>query len=433
MSTLAAMRGRLGETEYYTFVMKAGELIGRVKVPKDMPGWKNLSFDERYQREINYRRVREHIAPYFARDPDRFFGALIVAAIPSGNEVPFHYRPLVDEIGNKLHPSYQEAGRAIGFLTLPGSTTLVPLDGQHRLKAIEFAITGLDDRGRPLPDVKSANMELANEDVTVMMLLSDPEGSKKARRIFTKVNLHARRPSRGETIATDDDDYSAVLARQTASQIGARLVKFEGSTLREGAGEFTTLTVLQSCCKEIVRATFPPGKYDTSSLPDAQTMEMLSERVREVWEELLGGIEVFRRSIEDPDNESDGDNRRRDIRKGSLLGRPVVQECLVRAYLRLIAHPTNMTAGAACESLNRLPLAMTEQNLSGVWQQVLWSGGTDGRIITGAVARDIGSRLMSYLCGEKLKAEQLKDLKNRYLGLFPESERKGRDLPNGGA
>ena len=72
MSTLAAMRGRLGETEYYTFVMKAGELIGRVKVPKDMPGWKNLSFDERYQREINYRRVREHIAPYFARDPDLF-------------------------------------------------------------------------------------------------------------------------------------------------------------------------------------------------------------------------------------------------------------------------------------------------------------------------------------------------------------------------
>ena len=429
MSTLAAMRGRLGETEYYTFVMKAGELIGRVKVPKDMPGWKNLSFDERYQREINYRRVREHIAPYFANDPNRFFGALIVAALPSGNEVPFHYRPLTAEVGLKLHQSYQEAGKTIGFLTIPGSTTLVPLDGQHRLKAIEFAITGLDDRGKPLPDVKSANTELANEDVAVMMLLSDPEGSQKARRIFTKVNLHARKPTRGETIATDDDDYSAVLARQTANQIGAGLVRFEGSTLREGAREFTTLTILQICCKEIVRATFPAGKLDTSSLPDAKTMEMLSDRVREVWEQLLNGIEVFQRCVADPDNESGGDARRQEIRKGNLLGKPVAQECLVRGYLRLIAHPTNMKARTACERLNGLPWALTEENVSGVWQNVLWSGGASGKILTGTVARDVGSRLIAYMAGETLNAEQLKELRGRYRQLFAESERDTRDLP----
>ena len=423
------MRGQLGDTEYYTFVMKAGELIGRVKVPKDMPNWKNLSFDERYQREINYRRVREHIAPYFANDPDRFFGALIVAAIPSGKEVPFHYRPLVDEIGNKLHPSYQDAGKSIGFLTLPGSTTLVPLDGQHRLKAIEFAITGLDHREKPLSGVKTGNTELANEDVTVMMILGDPEGSKKARRIFTKVNLHARKPTRGETIATDDDDYSAVLARETANQIGARLVRFEGSTLREGALQFTTLTILQICNKEIVKATFPPGKFDTSSLPDAGTMEMLSDRVREVWEQLLGGVEVFRRCVVDPENEEDGDDRRREIRKGNLLGRPVAQECLVRAYLRLVSHPTNMVSDEACGRLNGLPWALTEESVGGVWQNVLWTGGLNGRVITGAVARDVGSRLMSYMAGEKLKSEQVDELTEKYGELFAESEREGRVLP----
>lgn len=431
MSTLAAMKGRLGRTEYYTFVMKAGELVGRVKIPKDVPGWTNLSFDERYQREINTRRVKEHIAPYFANDPDRFFGALIVAAIPSGEEPPFHYRPLVDEIGKKeLHPSYQEAGRNIGFLTVPGSTTLVPLDGQHRLKAIDFAIKGLDSHDKAIDGIRKANTELANEDVAVIMILSDPQHSPQARKIFTKVNLHARKPTRGETIATDDDDYSAVLARQTADRIGARLVRIEGSTLPKKAIEFTTLTILQVCNRKIVEATFPGGKnLDTTRLPDDTTMDMFRERVDEVWSRLLSDIDVFRQCLEDSENEDGGDARRQMIRKDNLLGRPVGQECLVTAYLRLIADPTNMAEDRACRMLNQLPWALTEENVNGVWQNVLWTGGMKGKVITGTKARDVGSRLISYMAGEELDATRTSELRERYRELFAESDRERRELP----
>ena len=430
MSTLAAMKGRLGRTDYYTFVMKAGELVGRVKIPRDIPGWRMLTFDERYQREINIRRVKDHIAPYFANDPDRFFGALIVAAIPSGDEPPFHYRPLVEELGKQLHPSYQEAGKNIGFLTVPGSTTLVPLDGQHRLKAIDFAIKGLDNNDKPIDGISKANTELANEDVSVIMILSDPQHSQQARKIFTKVNLHARKPTRGETIATDDDDYSAVLARETADRIGARLVRIEGSTLPAKAFEFTTLTILQICNRRIVEATFPGGKsQDTTSLPDDTTMKMYRERVDEVWDKLLSGIDVFRQCVDDPEDQNGGDARRQEIRRGNLLGRPVGQECLVAAYLRLIADPTNMAEDRACDMLNQVPWTLSEENLSGVWQNVLWTGGTKGKLITGTKARDMGSRLASYMAGERLDAQGADELRQNYRELFAESDRKGRELP----
>ena len=221
--TLAAMKGHLGRTEYYTFVMKAGELVRTARLTKDMPGWKDLSFDERHHREIDIRAVKDRIAPYFANDPDRFFGALIVAAIPSGKEQPFHYRPLVDEIGKKLHPSYREAGRSIGFLTIRGSTTLVPLDGQHRLKAIDFAITGLDSNGIPIDGISKANPELENEDISVIMILSEARDSpsqRRARRIFTKVNLHARKPTRGKKnkeLFTETDRKDRELPRPIAA------------------------------------------------------------------------------------------------------------------------------------------------------------------------------------------------------------------------
>ena len=37
-STLPAMRGRMGNTEYYLLSMKAAELVKLVTEPKNMPG-----------------------------------------------------------------------------------------------------------------------------------------------------------------------------------------------------------------------------------------------------------------------------------------------------------------------------------------------------------------------------------------------------------
>lgn len=150
-----AMRGWFGSTEYFMVTMKANDVANQLTIPKEMPDWGDLDIEERFQREINYNRVRKQIAPYLANDPDRFFGALIVAVL---NPDSMDFEP-ADNVLAKVPKLYQSAAKSFGFLTLSGGEFLVPLDGQHRLAAIQFALSGKDERQRNIEGV-SPNVQL---------------------------------------------------------------------------------------------------------------------------------------------------------------------------------------------------------------------------------------------------------------------------------
>ena len=416
-TTVPAMKGRLGNTDYYILSMKAQELVDKVKIPKEMDEWEDESIEERYQREINYHRVRSQIAPYLASDESRFFGALIVAAMNFDDKVSFE--PLKD-VTKGLPGLYRVPATNMGFLNLTGGEVLVPLDGQHRLKAIQFAITGRDQTGRPIDGVTPCT-ELASEDVTVILVAYEP---RKARKIFTKVNRYAKTTTTGQNYITDDDDVLAVLTREVANGlIGGRLAKFTSNTLRPKDAEFTTLAILYNCNEEIVRRTFPEGKLDKTRLPDSAKQRLFRKKIMEVWETVLEGIDVFADALDDRDES--GDEKRREIRRDNLLGKPVAQECLVRAFVRLTGAPTNMAADEACKRLNRLPWSMTEENLE-KWQRVLWNGGTDGRIIT--KNRKLATALIAWAAGERVGEEAQAELLADYRRQFPEGERD-RELP----
>lgn len=136
-TTVSALKARLGNTDYYILSMKAKELADKVTIPRELAGWEDMSIEERYQRDLNYTRVRNQIAPYLANNDSRFFGAIIVAAMNFGDVVSFE--PLPDVTKNLLE-LYKTAATAMGFLTFKGGEVLIPLDGQHRLKAIQFAV-----------------------------------------------------------------------------------------------------------------------------------------------------------------------------------------------------------------------------------------------------------------------------------------------------
>ena len=76
------MKARLGDADYYILSMKARELVKSVVSPTEMGigDWTYLTIEERYQRDLNYNRVKNQIAPNFANDNTRFFGAVIVAS-----------------------------------------------------------------------------------------------------------------------------------------------------------------------------------------------------------------------------------------------------------------------------------------------------------------------------------------------------------------
>lgn len=418
---IPAMRGRLGNTEYYILSMKAQDLVNKVKIPKEMEGWEDESVEERYQRDINYNRVRTQIAPYLANDKSRFFGALIVAAYNFSDSVSFE--PLTDVTTKGLPGLYRTAATNIGFLSFTGGEVLVPLDGQHRLKAIEFAVTGRDEKMNPIANIRPCS-ELAQEDVTIMLV---PYETEKARKIFTRVNRYAKPTTTGQNIVTDDDDIVAVLTREVANDlIGGRLVKFTSNTLRPKDLEFTTLAIVYNVNEKIITSTFfSKGKPDKMQLPDEATQRLYRKKVMDVWKAVLDGIEVFADAIDD--KEQSGDDHRRRIREESLLGRPVAQECLVCAFVRLTGAPTNMGHDVACDRLNALPWQVSADNLERVWQRVLWSGGTDGKVVT--KNRTLATDLVAYLAGERMDDDARTKLFENYQKQFPEAERASLELP----
>ena len=75
--TIPCIRGKLGSTDYYLGTMKAEEIVGMAKPASRLEEWEAFDIEERMQRELNDKRVRDEIAPYIANDPDRFFGSLV--------------------------------------------------------------------------------------------------------------------------------------------------------------------------------------------------------------------------------------------------------------------------------------------------------------------------------------------------------------------
>jgi len=423
--TIAAVKGRFGDTEYYVFTMKAAELVRNVTIPRDMPNWVNLSVTEIYQRDINIRRVREIIAPYFLQDSSRFIGSLIITAINENkNEKAFSFERLSDALGsagfNKLHVAYKEPADAFGFLTINSSTRLVPLDGQHRLQGIKYAINGQDDTGRVIPGGGSG-AEIAAEDVTLIMVEYHPE---RARRIFTKVNMYAKKPTTGQTIITDDDNYIAEFSRVIANKIGGRLVKIQGNTLRDSDNHFTTLSTIFNCNLIILNAIYPVRIKGDERI-DSGKKDQYKEKLEEIWDVLIKNIQVFKDCLNN--REETGDARRHEIRKKNLLGKPVGQEIMIRAFMRLIGPETNMSWSEACRRLNLIPWSIEKTNIESRWQNVVWQGDEKrGRIIT--KNRTIAERLVAYWAGEKLSPEQIVELEQDYLNFFLDKD--NRALPD---
>ena len=146
----------------------------------------------------------------------------------------------------------------MGFLTLSGEEMLIPLDGQHRVKAFEFATTGKDEQGKDIPRLKP-NYELGKDSVAVILMRFE---GKTARRIFSKINRYAKPTNKGDNLITDDDDPMAVITRRLLGSDGvipSRLVSLEGNTLNQKAREFTTLATFYEATKEIFNGLCVPG------------------------------------------------------------------------------------------------------------------------------------------------------------------------------
>lgn len=396
-TVLPAMQGKMGSTKYWLVTMPAKELTERLTIPKNIEGWEDLSIEERYQREIDYRRVRRQIAPYLMTDDDRFFGAFIVS-ITNPDSVEFE--PL-GAMASKIPNLYKQAGSSLGFLTLSGKEVLVPLDGQHRLAALSFAITGKDEKQRPIDGVE-ANVSVAADDCTVILIRHD---TAKSRKIFNKVNRYAKKTAKAEDLITADDDVIAMIVREKIADevISARLVSYKGNALNPTSEEFTTLSTLYEATKVLLEDLI--GRIDTQVLPDQATVKVLQDAAVSFWTGLCEKVELFASALHDTSD--GGDDKRREIRSTFILGKPIAQFALAQAVVRLRLEDdtgSRLSIEEICRRINSLDWSVKCAR----WQRVIMNG---DKVVAGRTAARFAGRVMAYFLGEELGEDELRTLR----------------------
>lgn len=377
---IPAIRGRLGETEYYESTMKARDFVQAVRPPRELDEWASFSIEERMQRDPNTTRILGQIAPYIANNRDRFFGSIIVLTY----DAKVTFEPMT-KFADGLPAAYAENLENMGFLTIGGGT-LVVLDGQHRYLAMRLVLQG-EVEG---PAAKS----LSNDDVSVIFV--PHQDSMKTRRIFNVVNRYAKPTGRGDNIITSEDDGYAIVARRLLSddqplgrtEVGREeLVDWKSNTLGTRSIRLTTISAVYDSVKLILEARGAP-KLDTSTRPADAELAQYVDLCASVWWTVLQGMDPYRQAVARP---REIPNFRKDEHRFALLFKPAAQIAVLDGLLR-------------AESTSGRPLAdiVARANRIGDWSMDsrTWRGiivKSTGAIDAGTEARRRMAAVLEYM------------------------------------
>lgn len=196
-----ALKARMGDWQYYVTVMKLGKIARECRLANEIHANKDL--DELIQREIQDR-VQKEMVPYLLNEPQRFYGALVVAVY--GGDPEFSVVRVQD--GHHLIDEKEETSSSYGFglLRFDGSQVYYALDGQHRLKSIQEAV--------------AQNPDLGKEEISVIILKHENSkyGLERTRRLFSTLNRRAKPTTSGMNIAIDEDDAIAIVSRRLVKE-----------------------------------------------------------------------------------------------------------------------------------------------------------------------------------------------------------------------
>ena len=388
-----AIRGHIGSTGYYAVTMTARELASVACPANELAEWDQWTISERIQRDVAVSRVRDELIPYLLESRDRFFGSLIVIAYES--EV-FEFEPL-RAADAKVSGPHRNASARMGYLTIDGGR-MVALDGQHRLVGLREIING---RCEADPE-KIASV--ADDEVCVVFLQF--ESLEKTRRIFNKVNRHARPTTPSDNIITSEDDGYAIVARWLVDEepplgltkpspplalfdsFGEPLVEWQRTNLQQFTQKLTTLSAVYQSVEAICDAhglTHFDEKHTVNRPPNSE-LESAYLWSTSWWDLVLDGLIPFKKVTAMPYLIPD---MRQYREKWSLLFRPIAQVALFRGIGRTVA--LGIPAPLAVELMNRVNWRASAE----LWEDVIIRA--NGHMITSQQAVRLTGRLIAYL------------------------------------
>ena len=400
-TTVAAIKGQIGKTDYYQANISARELVAIAIPASELSDWDSWSMSERIQRDVSLNRIREELLPYLAFSKDRFYGSLIITVIEADT---FKFEPL-EKVSPTIPAAYQSEIGSIGFLIIDGGQ-LVALDGQHRLVGLRELITN--------PYFSSEIVKgAADDDVCVMFV--QHESLESTRRIFNKVNRHARPTTPSDNIITSEDDGYAIIARWLTemdpppgvrtprpplnwlNRNGDPIVEWKRTTLTQNSPSLTTLTAVYKTVQSILIANGLPKFSDSINRPPDEELKKGYRWAARWWEAVLEEIAplnwVRNRPEEIP-------SMRGPSKRHSLLFRPVGQMALFRGIGTAVDLGYNLEE--TIRRCNKIPWSTRSR----LWREILVSEAL--RPITREKNIRLGGDLIGYLlAGHRMSPEDI--------------------------
>jgi len=424
-----AIRAHIGTTDYYTVTMTARELSAIARPANELKEWTQWSISERIQRDVSVNRVSNELIPYLLESRDRFFGSLILIAYQTER---FEFEP-IDITGAHIAAAYNKPASRMGFLTVTDGR-MVALDGQHRLVSLREIING---HCNSTPDKIQS---VAEDEICVVFL--NFESLEKTRRIFNKVNRHAKPTTPHDNIITSEDDGYAIVARWLTedeppiglstpkpplaiyNRQGEPLVEWKHSSLTGNMEKITTLNAVYQTVEVICDAHGIPkldekrhvNRPDNAALAEAYTCSALW------WNLVLNELEPLAQACRNPFRiPAMREYRARD----SLLFRPIAHIALFEALGICFEH--TMDLEVAVKRMNRI----NWQASADIWRDVIIR--TNGQMIAKKDAIRLAARLIAYLVAADLMTDgQINNLRSTYRyarGLPPDRAGGIDDLP----
>lgn len=411
MKTIWAQSAKLGSTVYYIAKMSVEELVNSVGLAIELPEWKDMTPDEKMQREPDINRVVNEICPYFIEDQDRFFGSLIVD-IYSGFE-NMKFDPISKYVKDDITFAYDVSMQDAGFLSLPGKERLIALDGQHRLLAMKLCLKGNSAISAVMLGNKKmtsqmlaleAHPELADEEVSVIFV--EHRDNMKIRKIFNKVNKYARQTGRGQNIITADDDVYATIARKLFSDGGVlekvgknELVNWKSNTLSQRSKQLTTVSALYTIAETLSKDKGWSAKVMPS---DEDEIEEAFDENTEFWTELLNGMDVYQEYLDLTRKDKPISN----LRDQNLLMKPVTHMAL--AHVAYFAKKHSAAWGDVVAKLNKVNWSMDNS----VWFNILVIPAKKKKVITGKESIRAAGMVISYMVmSDKMSVAEVEEVK----------------------
>ena len=386
MDSIPALRGRMGDWEYYLATMKLADVARTIRFAEEVHSHEAL--DDVIQREIGKRVV--DMVEYLLKQPQRFYGPIIVA-VYGGN-------PTFESVRMAEHPLLDRAGDAFGLIVFDGSQQYFALDGQHRLASIKRAV--------------KADPSLGNEEIGVVFVSHSQsrEGLARTRRLFTTLNRYAVKTATHTEITLDEDDGVAIVTRQLVREhplFERERIKIKGKSV--GAREENAITTLATLY-EVNQNLLMTERRDVRSKkfqqfkPDDATLEEMYEEIEAIWNQIALDVSEFRSVLErqtTPGFLRSGDGHGEN---GSLLMRPVGQLAFSRA-LRV-----SLNDGRKLDVSVQLMDAVDWRLGEVPWRGIVWHG---ERMVTTKEVQRLCFKLICHMVG-CLPKNDLRSLRDEY-------------------